>query len=953
MSVSTSRSLVKEIQAVLASANEVHPIDYLTDLADRYADLATQVSRKVADCKDLLEQGRHQEARERSREGGDLLQDYQTLDFPEAASWEEWCHTMDLPRSPVLNATLIRFMIDQLYEASGQMEVLLRRHRRLALGRAPLVTRLSNLRRLAVADPKNANWRADLRDYEEARLLELRKLAAAGKRQATLTALKGIQQELVADSWVSPPASLLREVTAAIAPLNRVAADQRYGKLVDALHEAHGAMDEERCKALLDDWVAVRATTDCEPSHESVSEIEPIKTWLGELRAERLEDQEFEVACQELERALDDELDRATLERLAAAVLRMERGLPPLLSARCTSALEQRTRADRRRFALTFVLSAGLIAVVGVAIAYGWTYFGEQREQKRWLGQLEPLVESKDVVAAHTLFATLEEDAPRVFATPEIQQLHARFKGLTTEDTERRARLADCLRALEATELSSEEYPRLLKRASALALTFAEKASVQDWDQKLSTFKTSAKAKGHAAIEVEIAKLEQQFQELKAVPLSATDELHAKSQECRALGKAVREAGGADAGQRQRLEAILKAVVKLTQDALSAQEQTAAAGKLLETIQAQGFEPARLVGSLRAFAKRFPEHPQSADFVSAAAFGEEWVAAAAWGQIVRRWHWTVRVRTSEPIEGRRAQLEAFLAEHKGTLTEQVAQACGVYLDVAEEALTPEGVIDLDTLDEVLSSRLMADSFVIVHKGQRFYLPGSTVKEAGPGKVLVDYFFDAEGKKTRSVRLAETRAPERSPQSLLCKNARALRKAQDGRWETLYLRLAELTRQTPGLDPILAVRLLRFFMSAAQDTTPFAKLGPVSRPLNDLTEAKISDPWMDPLDAGANQARTRLRPLVEDLENLEPVIAKTEARLKELTGYLPAAVYLGSETKFAVGGHIDGASLYVLSDGFGDGLVARKIGSVTKGKTALEPGALAKVPVGTLIFWNPK
>ncbi len=117
------------------------------------------------------------------------------LDFPEIDDWFEILKFYGISVPPLLD----RVAAQQLQEAivdEQPLEELLRQHRQLAIGKAPLSWRLKVLRRLAQIDSVNAVWREDQEQWE---VIRLKQIPAELNRAIDSESLSDIQ-ELSTDS---------------------------------------------------------------------------------------------------------------------------------------------------------------------------------------------------------------------------------------------------------------------------------------------------------------------------------------------------------------------------------------------------------------------------------------------------------------------------------------------------------------------------------------------------------------------------------------------------------------------------------------------------------------------------------------------------------------------------------------------------------------------------------
>src|SRR5262249_45520128 len=123
------------------------------------------------------------------------------LDFNERPQWDDMVRNYGLAAAPLQLHTAEA--LNQAYTTVQTVEQLLRRHRLLALSRAPIPTRLSVMRQLAKLDAGNPIWWEDLQKFERAlaRQMESRVEHAIDDHDAG--ALRSLRNEIQGIEWLS------------------------------------------------------------------------------------------------------------------------------------------------------------------------------------------------------------------------------------------------------------------------------------------------------------------------------------------------------------------------------------------------------------------------------------------------------------------------------------------------------------------------------------------------------------------------------------------------------------------------------------------------------------------------------------------------------------------------------------------------------------------------------
>src|SRR5262249_53324123 len=155
--------IVDQIRASLLSSDTTGN-GRLADLAAAYAAACAEVTTRLGRCHRLLQQGLRSEAIQLAETEPNLWTALAVLDFHERSEWDDLVLLRDLTPAPKLPIEPAR-LLDEAYAEEDPLQDLLRRHRRLALQRAPLPSRIIVLRELAARDPGNPVWADDLRAF--------------------------------------------------------------------------------------------------------------------------------------------------------------------------------------------------------------------------------------------------------------------------------------------------------------------------------------------------------------------------------------------------------------------------------------------------------------------------------------------------------------------------------------------------------------------------------------------------------------------------------------------------------------------------------------------------------------------------------------------------------------------------------------------------------------------
>ncbi|GAH65414.1 unnamed protein product, partial [marine sediment metagenome] len=261
--------------------------------------------------------------------------------------------------------------------------------------------------------------------------------------------------EFGSDEWTEPPpGKFVKGGKRIIRPHRQRFASTCFAEFSEKLREKYSALDEQGCREVLGQIGGVTERTGVKPDAKLMEQTEPVEAWLRELEAARDEDGAFHSLCDLLEEAIDEGKDRQTLEKLAAAILRFDRGMPELLAARYNSRMEELKREARRKFAvrLTGVVLGLILLAAGVTAVVLW----QMREQKlaRWHRQLSAALEKDDLTAAEKLLGGIAEEEA-LYTSPEIQRLLAQYQQKMKAEEVRRSSFGVAMEAVSEAGVES------------------------------------------------------------------------------------------------------------------------------------------------------------------------------------------------------------------------------------------------------------------------------------------------------------------------------------------------------------------------------------------------------------------------------------------------------------------------------------------------------------------
>ncbi|MEI7837789.1 MAG: hypothetical protein WCK05_15420, partial [Planctomycetota bacterium] len=642
----------------------------------------------------------------------------------------------------------------------------------------------------------------------------------------------------------------------------------------------------------------VLATHGYGPIAELAAEAVPIGEWLAERQQGREEEEAYQQACGLLEQGIDEGLRRDQLEKLAADVLRFERGMPEILAARLASRMDELTRSIRRRFTMTVAGVILLAAGIAVGVTLWVMHYTREQNVERWRTQVSAAIKAKDARTAGQLLDSLRGQDQDVYGDPLIQDLVAGREKLIHAEKERVAEFAQCIASVSKAGVIDPDTSALTK-AEKLMRSIEEKEQVQLWREKIREHEAEVQRNRRQDIEKRMTELETAYSGVTAAEASSTGGLNVASSSCLAVAAAIRAMPGVTDQDNLRILAIEKSTKDLAERAYKRSAREEQIQSDLERVVGRVDQAAGLVSSLEEFARKYSDHPLAADFTKAAGLAKHWKAAEAWGGLTAgKWAGRIRVGTKKDVAQRLPLLQNYLKNHGESPCKDTAEKVSAYLAAADEALQEDGLKNLDAVKLVIKRNVVLTNSMMMASpdGLRYYCPaGMNPMPQKTNGVVTGYSFkcysDTQGTiESTSIRVdGGALAPQESPHTaFVSRTFKTMSGFTGNGWETLYLELAALALEQTEMDPIVVGRMAKLFLQQAASCVPSGKekIQKLVTELEDLDLDTVN--WVDPRDGPAKVTREKVRrslPIASFIRGLAADIQTELARLdSELIPY---------------------------------------------------------------------
>jgi hypothetical protein len=951
--------IVEQIRMALHAGDPGHN-GRLAGLASAYADACTEAAQRLGRCHRLLQQGLRSEAIQLAESEPKLLDMLAVLDFPERPEWDDLAQMRDLPPAPRIPLEPAR-LLNEAYAEEDPLQDLLRRHRRLALQRAPLRLRIGVLRQLAAQDPGSPIWTEDVRSFEQVRLLQIQDEATEALQRHDPEWIGRLVSEVEPPGWTEPPPrTLILSLQKASAQLRAELARGTLEDVAARLDEALNARDPIRGRLARQEWSRLATAALLEPDDPIADRARPALDWLEDQDRRDRASREHEEALAALGWALDypGTIAPTDLERLARAVHSRGDGLPDGLRQRYITRLRAAEAAETRRRRLTVAVSAAGAVLLGTLIYLAVHSQARTREADQAATSINDMLELGELDHAVALVKKLEAADSDLMRYPSLVQARERVEVAQGKESDRAVRFDQAMREAEAAPLSAKPPPAL-EAARALARLDTEKAALQDLVRRRAAGIQAEEGRREKALAPrldEIARAVDQIeQRLRPGGPDRSEDpavLGSIADSQRALSDLASEVAMAGAGLQERARALndrLDAVrARMERGSQQARLEGAITKAVAYSPDGRGFTGAAdLASALQAFAKAFPDSPRSQAFNITLRDQPVWDAIAEWDRMTAGWEKGGAAVAPPEASVRAEKCRQFQTQHPASPDFDRATSCRRVMEAMSHR-SADGEGALGKLQKLMTDLLVDNLWTVTVRapaadGPRHYY----ATEEPPRNVKsLRYLVGFDGKE-RTLRVVGdwVERIEVSPQTKIAQRFKPLLFQDPTQidWEVVILDLIEQVRAQPGMDPVLRVALLRKALELGlEGSDPLqGALGGLKNQV-DQADVDVNVSWMDPESREADQVRPKATAFLRSLPDLtalrKDVLAR-RAAIRHLMASRPQSVgWLTRESdawQVRAGAVLPPhGSLRIAATG-GDGHgVWKKIGAIDQGRAHL-------------------
>jgi hypothetical protein len=883
--------IVDDIRSFLQCADQTLT-DEIRALAEHYAAACRETNQRLRRCEDFLEKGLQSEAVHFAQAEPALLDVVALLDFPERRQWEEVSSMYGLP-APAKLMTATAEALNEAYGNIQPLQHLLRRHRLLALSRAPLQDRLAVMRELAALDSANPIWTEDITEFEAIRGRQIEADLREAMRVDDVQTVDTLVAEVRTASWLNgPPPSLLTTAqrVGQVREARRI--QEMFRGLVHDLAAARQSGDVAAVKELQGRWNEAATRYRLPVDDPLRAEASPAFNWLEieERRAAEVRKQRAAMIRLE-ETLLDKKATRPDLEKRYKAVLVHDGKVDPPLEdqyQRRLQAFDEQAR-QRRKFVVLSIAIASLLLGTGLIF-----WIMESRKAARAAAAITTIKNSLaagELADARRSLDNFKEQEPDLRSCREIGELTRQVDTAMAAEQERVARFQEAIKAAEAAPADNAD-PASLSVARTLASTSAEKIAVDRLTRIRTERARDLTRQRETDFRAAVSRLDARVQAFE--PLAGREpDADSTRDTLRRLQTELDQLTASGSGLREEvrdLAARLAARLDAIRSGIS--QEMEQKSLLAEISHALVKRDLMLYATLlQKFANHFPGGPRSVSFARAAKEKPLWDAEESWTRLIGPFKNRLFDLSPDEATELRGRLSDFLDAHRNFIDADVAVKCHDCVQSISQQDEKIGTSAAAKLRELFSNWKYKRLWFIVEDGNTYYVSEDPqvekARRAGRDLIPVRYISDSMGnEKAHNPMLNHISSSGRCGASLLADLVAGMPPNFAGpSWDKAMGKILNELSTTPNMDPIVRLDLLRTVTDlAGKGSTPLSEaMADYKRALSTGPKDLSKLEWMVPqanLTDVRRSADSTLRRAANAL-NLKDLEAKVTARREEV------------------------------------------------------------------------
>ncbi len=882
--MSDYQTIVENIRSLIGNYGSTGN-EQLEPLAESYALCCKDVNSRLLRCSQLIRSGNPSEAVRLADIEPDLLESYALLDFPERQQWSEIVRSHHLPAAAPLFEELAR-EINDAYTTVNPLMPLLKKHRLLALARAPLSQRIPVLREIVLMEPDNLGWKSDLDSYEKTRFRDIEKEISEAIAAKNIPQMSDLVRELDSQNWtVKPPEKLIAALRQTLKTESQRASLVELRQTADKLAHAVQTENVESAIKFADRWyVQVKPLGGNVPIDLNV-EVQTPLLWVEEQRQQRNRVRDFEGQIDAFRNAIQSGLDSERMSERYAAIEavaeEMGRTIPESITNLYRSRIESNLVRGTRRFRVFLIVLVLLGLTLASGMILGIVHGRSQAEIRKVAATLQGYLDRKDFETASQYVEEQKKKSDRIFDAPAVADVYAELRTAIDREQERQILFRSSMEKVRETLKSGTPDLFALSQAESRAQTDSEKFELKNVKDEIRNLQSEQQRRNDLALQKELDAINVSLNRLTPQKGRETDAVLLQLEELLQKSLETRKLEGAGSTVLNARDLLIGQLEQWVGEIKQRKESKGDITDLTQTVS----NPDAYARTLQNLATKYPNLPMSKDFQTLLQEKAVWNLVAQWNETVKKLPNESGGRENETIVGKSEKIRLFLDEWNKSAQsfsnfpdKDSVDYCVPYFRAIEERNNHGESILFELEKQMLrhKSRPLW-LYYVVKEDARYYLPQK------PREGSNQYLADKQGteKSIRipdSLSLAEVReAPHVRFAKLAVDQIAKIDQPNGKSWAETACLLLQNLQDDPKFDPFLKFILMREFITKFGAGDLSVRKG-YARHLTILEEEEPDETvdWVDPKSAEATYQRKITQAVLDRLPSSASAIAATRA-----------------------------------------------------------------------------
>lgn len=862
--MSDYQSIVENIRNQISYFGSL-PNEQVQALAESYVEAVQEVNARLLRCSQMIRSGNPSEAVRLAEIEPDLLESFALLDFPERLQWSELARSRGAAVPAPLFEELAR-EVNDAYTTVNPLQPLLKKHRFLAIARAPISQRIAVLRELVLMEPDNLEWKADLESYEKTRYRELEKDVQDAIATKDVDRMSALVRELDPKLWSSPPPEKytvkLRQM---LKSESQRALRTEIERLIEKLREAYETDDAPQGIKYADRWY--RLTHELGENAVPLDwkiDVQAALLWVEEKRHEMQRHQDFEMQVQQFRTEIQS---GANLERLDILFSQLEinaeeleQEIPePILRLYESKRHTSEVRGTRHfRIFLIAVVLLGLMLTTGIVL--GFRHFQQQEEIRQIAAVLQGYLDRKNFDAADQYLEEQKAKLELYGESPILVEVHSELKAAVTQEKERRILFRDSLnRARESLKSGTMDQQALLQ-AQSRAQSESEKFELLTLEREYSRVTAEAQNRIDFSLRQMLDPIILDMQPLQARKGREDENTLRQLGELRKKAVDSRKIEGASFNVQNDRERLIGQLEQWIGEINQRKESKGDITDLTKTVA----NPSEYAKTLQTLAGKYPNLAMAKDFTTLLSELPAWNQVEKWNKLVNILP-GASLRRTESLEEECKKVDQFLAEWQKNSQEftDFPEFAAVeynlpYMRAKTKRFQDGHSLLTDMEKEFLGIQSRPLWLYRAEKtGERYYLVEPP--KAGRNKYLADKRGTERAVQLTELAVASISAKGEAPQvrfaKLALKEFAKIKSSDGAAWRDAACTLLQHLQDDPDYDPLLKFVQLRELIKLFSEGDLSVEKA-YSLHLSILEEEAPSEfvDWLDPRSEDAAEER---------------------------------------------------------------------------------------------------